>query len=265
MSGYEQRSGPYEAVARRRMPVGNDPTKPFDDLRRGSQRHDRQVLTSREVADVQVEPHARPAAHLGVRGSTRRISWPPRPGLESWLHAGWREGTIDLVGRRRIQSVVGSPFVVPDREERKLGPKRSTQERDEHTPSALLLHRPDESLDHSNAAVAANRAEALSDPTAPAPAAERLIGELPALVGDEMARRRSDIAHDSAEEGPDGYGHRLLSKDGKAAKPMMRREQWSTTTATHQQKGQHCGSAKGNQEVQRPSEVGTVVRSVNHT
>src|SRR6266481_2871342 len=42
---------------------------------------------------------------------------------------------------------------------------------------------------------------------------------------------------------------------------MVRREQWSMTTPTHQQKGHTWGSAKGTQDVQKPSDVGTVVRS----
>ena len=32
-------------------------------------------------------------------------------------------------------------------------------------------------------------------------------------------------------------------------------------TATHQQNGQHCGRANGNQEAQKPDTIGTVVRS----
>jgi hypothetical protein len=41
----------------------------------------------------------------------------------------------------------------------------------------------------------------------------------------------------------------------------VRREKWSTTTATHQQNVQHGGSANGSQEIQNPPIVGTVVRS----
>ena len=46
---------------------------------------------------------------------------------------------------------------------------------------------------------------------------------------------------------------------------MTRREKWSMATATHQQNGQHCGSAKGSHVVQKPAAVGTVVRSTCQT
>ena len=44
---------------------------------------------------------------------------------------------------------------------------------------------------------------------------------------------------------------------------MARREKWSTTTAAHQQKGQHCGSENGSQETHQPviSKAGTAVKS----
>src|SRR6516165_10470920 len=37
------------------------------------------------------------------------------------------------------------------------------------------------------------------------------------------------------------------------------------TTATHQQKGQHCGNANGSQGTQKPAAVGTTVRSTCQT
>ena len=36
-------------------------------------------------------------------------------------------------------------------------------------------------------------------------------------------------------------------------------------TASHQQNGQHCGNANGDHDVQKPAEVGTVVRSTCQT
>ena len=43
--------------------------------------------------------------------------------------------------------------------------------------------------------------------------------------------------------------------------PITCREWWSMTTATHQQNGQHWGNANGNHGAQKPTDVGTVVRS----
>ena len=50
----------------------------------------------------------------------------------------------------------------------------------------------------------------------------------------------------------------------KTATPMTRLEKWSTTQATHQQKGQRCGRAKGSHVTQNPP-IGTVVRSTCQT
>ena len=51
----------------------------------------------------------------------------------------------------------------------------------------------------------------------------------------------------------------------KAAMPTMRRENWSTATATHQQNGQYWGRANGSQAVHRPEKMGTAVMSMCQT
>ena len=61
---------------------------------------------------------------------------------------------------------------------------------------------------------------------------------------------------------------RIATDDGfclKMAKPVTRREEWSMTTATHQQKGQHYGKANGSQVVQKPPLIGTAVKSTCQT
>lgn len=50
-------------------------------------------------------------------------------------------------------------------------------------PRALVLHRPDETLDDGDAAVLANGAETLVDTPATAPTSESLVNELRALTG----------------------------------------------------------------------------------
>jgi hypothetical protein len=42
---------------------------------------------------------------------------------------------------------------------------------------------------------------------------------------------------------------------------MIRREKWSTPTATQQESGQRWRTAQGSQAIQEPASVGTVVRS----
>ena len=44
---------------------------------------------------------------------------------------------------------------------------------------------------------------------------------------------------------------------------MIRREKWSTPTATQQQKGQRWGTDQGRHETQKPARVGTVVKSTS--
>jgi len=44
---------------------------------------------------------------------------------------------------------------------------------------------------------------------------------------------------------------------------MIRREMWSTPTATQQEKGQRWGTDQGSHEIQKPASVGTVVRSTS--
>jgi hypothetical protein len=48
----------------------------------------------------------------------------------------------------------------------------------------------------------------------------------------------------------------------KTAKPIVLREKWSSTTASHQQSGHTCGSAFGlSIDRKPPRTVGTTVRS----
>lgn len=61
---------------------------------------------------------------------------------------------------------------------------------------------------------------------------------------------------------------RIAYEPGFASKtitPCTRREKLSMTTATHQQKGHACGTAKGIQTTQNPEVVGTAVRSTCQT
>src|SRR5512144_1882449 len=78
----------------------------------------------------------------------------------------------------------------------------------------------------------------------------RCRGCRPARLNAPSKERRA-----AAEEG----------SDLKAANPTTLLEKWSTTRATHRQKGHTCGLAKGTQGIQKPSAVGTVVKSTCQT
>ena len=54
-----------------------------------------------------------------------------------------------------------------------------------------------------------------------------------------------------------------VGRPRKTRTPMIRREKWSTPTATQQEKGQRWGTDQGSHEIQKPASVGTVVRSTN--
>jgi hypothetical protein len=64
---------------------------------------------------------------------------------------------------------------------------------------ALGLERSDAALDHGDAAVLADGAEALADAAATAPSSELLGDELPALVGDEMLGPTAHFCNDSLQ------------------------------------------------------------------
>ena len=93
---------------------------------------------------------------------------------------------VDLVGRATVESLVRAVPVVPDHEQRKLPSKTIAPIRNDQSPRALALDGSDQTLDHGDAAVLADRAEPLSDAMAVAPFREAFVGELDTLVGDEM-------------------------------------------------------------------------------
>ena len=107
-------------------------------------------------------------------------------------------------------------LVVPDHEERQLTPKLIALIRNNQLSRALALDRSNQPLDDGDAPVLANRTEPLADAAATAPCSEFAIGELRALIRDEMSRLDFGSPHGSSEEGPDCRGRRLMLEDGEA-------------------------------------------------
>ena len=87
---------------------------------------------------------------------------------------------------------------------------------DQQPSRALVLQAADQSFDDRDAAVLADRAEALLDLPTGTPPLEPLVGELRAVVGDDVLGCRPRSASRSTEERPDRTGGRLAVEDRKA-------------------------------------------------
>ena len=139
--------------------------------------------------------------------------------FKPWLSASRPSAEVDLVRRRTIESVVRSVPVVPLREQRQLSVKDVALVGEQQLPRALVLDRANQPFDNSDAAVLADRPEALTNPAATAPFPKRLVAELLALVSDEMSGYGSGLPNGSAEKRPDRHRVRLLVEHGEAHDP----------------------------------------------
>jgi len=88
--------------------------------------------------------------------------------------------------------------------------RRGCQRNDRQQPRALVLHRLDEPLDDSQAAVLADGAESLLDAAGAAPRVELLRCELRSVVCDEVAGPTADLPAESAQEVRNLAGARLF-------------------------------------------------------
>src|SRR6185295_8757834 len=124
---------------------------------------------------------------------------------------------IDLVGSSRDEGLVRPLGVVPVTPARHLCDEGGAPERYEHkTPGALALEGAHQPLDDRDTAVLADGAEALPDPTTPAPAREALRSELRALVADDVVGGTTCGRDGTVEEVADRLGRRFLLEDGDA-------------------------------------------------
>ena len=222
------------------------------------QRHDRQVLAAREVADVQVEPHAATTSHSRSRDCARCVTRPLPSWFEACLQARRADAAIDLVGSRSKQPFVRSLAVVPAGEQRELRAQRARRVRDEQPPRALIPDGPDEPFDQCDAPELTDGAEALADPAPARPCTECSIAELHALIGDQVARMASRLPYRPSKERPDSQRAWLLLEEAESHDaPGVMVGQDGEPPAERPTLRQREGS----QEIQKPSDVGTVVRS----
>ena len=93
---------------------------------------------------------------------------------------------------------------------------RARQGHDREKARALVLHGTYESFDHRQAAVLADRAEALLDSTSTTPGPERFGRELDAVIGNQVTWSALDGAAHATEESHALRGSRLLLELGSA-------------------------------------------------
>jgi hypothetical protein len=129
---------------------------------------------------------------------------------------------VDLVGSSRRECLVRPVTVVPNRPQRQLSHEGGTSKRHPDEPSrALVLERPHQALDDRDAAVLADRSEAVLNPATPAPSWEAYLRELRAPVGDEMVGSSACGRDGTVEEGTDALD---VGSFVKTVTPMTRRE-----------------------------------------
>ena len=106
-----------------------------------------------------------------------------------------------------------SRLVVPDTKARQLVPHFLTVQGNEGGPTAVGLHRQDESFDQRDATVLSDCAVTRLDAPALTPAFEPPTPELCSLVADQILRGICTV-HGRTEKGPDLLTGRLRPKDG---------------------------------------------------
>ena len=142
------------------------------ELSRSLQFNDRQVLSTREVADLELEPSTSPTANLHVRPSTRRTSRPTSPRLESRCATRGRLPEVDFIRSSAVQPSVWPIPVVPGDEQRQLSVKGISAAGDHDLPRALVLHRENKPFDDGDTAVLTHGTESLADTLSAAPLSE---------------------------------------------------------------------------------------------
>ncbi len=204
-------------------------------LRGALERDDGQMPASGVVTESEMERDS----GLTTDESSRRSAWggsrPPRAGFEARRLGRRAPVVVELVGCGSVEARVRPVAVVPGEVEGQFLPHGSEAVRDQNqSPGALVLDGADAALDHGDAAVLADGTEALADLATVTPALEVPGGELVAAVGDKVTGLMADAPEEALQKYPNGRGGGLATED---TNPMMRREQWSTETASHQQKG----------------------------
>src|SRR5262249_30288258 len=116
-------------------------------------------------------------------------------------------------GCAAAQGLARTMVVVPGGIPLDLASHRIEPQGDEDLSRALVLQRPNEPLDHREAAVLPHRAEPVLDAATAAPLMEGSTRELGALIGDQVVRWPIALPAGPLEELPHLRGSRALGKN----------------------------------------------------
>ncbi len=112
------------------------------------QLNDGKMFSPDQVGNVQVEALAASPSHGSLRPSAGRIPRPSPSWLKSRRTAGGREIEVDLVRSASLERTVRPMAVVPLDEQRELTPENRPVIGNDELACALILDRPDESLNN---------------------------------------------------------------------------------------------------------------------
>ena len=132
-------------------------------LRRALQLNDWEMSATDQVADVEFQPVAATTTNGCLRPGTRRASRPRSPRLEPWFARGRPTAEVDLIRGYGVEGVARPVPVVPVNIQRQFPAQGGALVGDQQASRLLGLQRPDEPLDHGDAAVLADGSEALAD------------------------------------------------------------------------------------------------------
>ena len=181
-------------------------------LRRASEAHDRQVLSTGVIADLQCQPSAWPTACQRPRLCARRAARPARPRLVARPPMSWKASLINFVRRSAAERRVRPVFVVPIGKQHQFTAKALPAHGHKQAPRAIVLECPDQPFDHRDAAFSADGAKPRTDAAATAPGLESHAPELRPPVADQVFWLSPCSMNGTSEEGADRCRRRLAGK-----------------------------------------------------
>lgn len=155
------------------------------------------------------------------------------------------------------ESLMRPRFVVPREVDVDLSREKPERHRHQDGSERLVLHRADEALDDGDAGVLPDGAEARADATPLAPSTVVVL-KLHALIGDDVARRGTDVSHGAIEQPADLFRRGLLVEDAAGDDTSG---EVIEDDGDPRGEGQRCARARGSHGIQNPQTMGTTVRS----
>lgn len=220
------------------------------------QRHDGQVPSFAREGELTRQSDSRLAPGQRHRLGAARASRPSCPWFKPRLLVHWTEAVADFIGSSAAERRVGPMAVVPGDQFREFSLEGSSPQRHQREPCDALLEREDQSLDHGDAAVLADRAEPRTHTLPSAPRFEFVTGKLGTLVRNQMPGLRSYGVDHAAQEGTHHLGGWLSLKKGDAHDPPGVMVQY------HADPPSKRPALRQRHVVQNPGPMGTVVRSI---